>query len=75
MEHEGNTDIKCNWCVWNDPQRLGKRVGKIGNRRTSRDHPNYSILKIGQNTDKSPGDLRGTDATQIPVKDYQLRLE
>ena len=26
-------------------------------KRTSRDHPNYIIMKIGQNTEKSPGDL------------------
>ena len=24
----------------------------------SGDHPNYSIIKFGQNTEKSPGDLR-----------------
>ena len=29
----------------------------LGNKRTRRDHPNYSILEIGQNTEKSPGDL------------------
>ena len=30
----------------------------LGNKRTSRDHPNYNINKIGQHTEKSPGDLR-----------------
>ena len=24
----------------------------------SRDHPNYNIVEYGQNTEKSPGDLR-----------------
>ncbi len=28
-----------------------------------RDHPNYSIIKIGQNTEKSPGDLRRLDVS------------
>ena len=27
-------------------------AGRVGNRWTSRDHPNYSIIKIGQNTEK-----------------------
>ena len=26
--------------------------------RTSGDHPNYSIIKFGQNTEKSPGDIQ-----------------
>ena len=30
----------------------------FGNWRTSGDHPNYSIAENGQNTEKSPGDLR-----------------
>ena len=32
------------------------------------DYPNYSIIKIGKNTEKSPGDLRGLAVTQIPEK-------
>ena len=30
----------------------------MGNRRTNRDHPNYSIVEIGQNIEKSLGDLK-----------------
>ena len=26
--------------------------------KTSGDHPNFGIIKIGQNTEKSPGDLK-----------------
>ena len=40
--------------------------------RTSWDHPNYSIVEIGQNTEKSPGDFRRLAV--IPVKDHQLTL-
>ena len=40
----------------------------------SGDHPNYYIIDIDQNTEKSPGDLRRLAATQTPVKDYQLML-
>ena len=32
-------------------------VQGLGNQRTSGDHPNYSIIEISQNTEKSPGDL------------------
>ena len=24
MEHEGDGDISCNWCSWNDQQSIGK---------------------------------------------------
>ena len=41
--------------------------------RTSRDHPNYSIVEIDQNTEKSSGDLRILSVTQTPVKNHQPR--
>ena len=47
----------------------------VGNRRTSRTYPNYCIVEVNQNTDKSPRDLRTLAVTQTPVKDYQLTLE
>ena len=31
-------------------------------------------IQIGQNTEKSPGDLRRLAVTQTPSKDHQLRL-
>ena len=55
-------------------QKIGTRTGVVGNKRTSGDHPNYYIIEIGQNTEKSPGDLRRLAVTQTPVKDYQLKL-
>ena len=36
----------------------------------SGDHPNYSIIENGQNTDEIPGDLRRLAVTQTPVKDH-----
>ena len=42
--------------------------------RKSGDHPNYYMTDIGQNTEKSPGDLRGLAVTQTSMKDYQLTL-
>ena len=44
---------------------VGGRVG---------DHPNYRIAENGQNTEKSPGDLRRLALTQTPVEDHQLTL-
>ena len=32
-------------------------TGRIGNNNISGDHPNNSIVKISQNTEKRPGDL------------------
>ena len=38
------------------------------------DHSNYSIVGIGHNSKKSPGDLKKLAVTQTPVKDHQLML-
>ena len=73
MEHESNSNTNYNWCTRNNLQRLGKGAGRVGNWRMSQDHPNYSIVKIGQNIEKSPGELRKHAVTQISVKD-QLTL-
>ena len=32
-------------------------TGGLGNKRMSRDHPNYNMAEISQNTEKSPGDF------------------
>ena len=42
--------------------------------RTSGDHPNYGIIKIGQNTEKIHRDLRRLAVTQTSVKNHQLTL-
>ena len=42
--------------------------------RMNRDYPDYSIVEIGQNTEKSSGDLRKLAVTQTLVKDYQLTV-
>ena len=53
MEHKGDINL----CAWNGPQMLGKEAERAENQRTNRDYQNYSIVKIGQNTEKSPGNL------------------
>ena len=55
------------------PNELVKGL-KIKNQRTRGDHSDYSIIKIGQNTEKSPLDLRRLAVTQTPVKNHQLML-
>ena len=40
---------------------------------TSMDHPDYSIIEIGQNTEIS-GVLGKLAVTQTPVENYQLML-
>ena len=39
---------------------IGKRSGSLRDEKTSEDHPDYSIIEIGLNTEKIPGDLKGT---------------
>ena len=58
MHQESDGDTNYNWRARYSHQRIGTGTGGLGNKRTSEDHPNYSIIYIGQNTKKSPGDLR-----------------
>ena len=61
MAHEGDGDTYCNW--------IDTVTWRLGNKRTSRD-----LIEIGQNTEKSPGDLRRLAVTQPPVNNHQLTL-
>ena len=40
----------------------------------SGNHPNYCVIEIGQNTEKSPGDLKRLVVTQTPVGNHRLTL-
>ena len=55
-------------------QRISKGTGGFENMWMCRDHPNYSSIKISQNTEKSPGDLKRLAVTQTQVKDHQLTV-
>ena len=68
------TNTNNNWSSQSGPQRLTKGTGRVGNRRTNRDHPNYSVVKIDQNTKESSGDMWTLAVTQTPVKYHQLTL-
>ena len=69
MGFEGGGDTNSGWCTRNNLQGIGKGTGRLGNKRSG-NHPDYSIIKIGQNTEKSPGDLRRLALTQTPVEDH-----
>ena len=48
---------------------IDKGTGGLGNNGMSGDHPSYGIIEIGQNTEKSPGDMMKLAVTQTSVKD------
>ena len=48
-------------------KKIDKGTGGLGNKSMSGDHPNYSIVKISQNTKESPENSMGIAATQTPV--------
>ena len=73
------TDYLCKiYLVLNNLQRLvchkTQTTYQLRKNSTIRDYPDYRIIKIGQNTPKSPGDLRRLAVIQTPVKDHQLML-
>ena len=63
-------------CSWYSHQRIDTGTGGLGNKRKNGDHPNYSIVQMGQNTEKSPGTwgdllslkLRGKPSANADVK-------
>ena len=71
MDHESDDYTNCNWCSWYSHQRIGTRTGGLRNNGIGEDCPNYSIVEIDQNTEKSPGDLRRLAVTQTPEEKHQ----
>ena len=74
VEYESDADTNCNWCFWYSPHSIGKRTWGLWNNATGRDCLNYSIIKIGQNTENSPRDLRSHAVIQTLVKHHQIML-
>ena len=72
VEHAGDNYTNCNWCFWYSNLRIIKGPGGFGIWRTGGDHLNDSIIENGQNTEKSPGDLKSFAVIQTPVKNHQL---
>ena len=74
MKHESDVYTNHNWRPWYSHRRIIKGSRRLGKKRTRGDHPNYYIIVIGQNTEKSPEDLRRLAVTQTSLKDHQLTL-
>ena len=74
MEHESDGDTNCNWCARYSHQRFATRTTGLRNKNMSLDHPNYIIVEIGQNTEKSPGDSRRFANTQTPENNHEQTL-
>ena len=70
MEHEGDNYTNRDWCFRYSHQRIIKGTGGLGSWRTRGNHPNYSIIENGQNTEKSLGGSRRLAVTQTSVKDH-----
>ena len=51
------------------------RISTIGNQRKHRDHPDYSMAEIGQNSEKSPGCVKRLAVAQISTKDQLPRVD
>ena len=64
MEHEGDSFINRDLCFWYSYQRIIRETRGLGGRGMSGDDPNNYIIENGQNTEKSPGDLRRLAFTQ-----------
>ena len=74
VKHKSDSDTSSNWCLRYSHQRINTGTGRRENKRTCGDHPNYSFIKIGQNTEKSLWDLRKLAVTQPPVRNHRLTL-
>ena len=46
MEHENDCDTDCYWCTRYKNQRRGTETRELGNKRTSEDNANNTIIKI-----------------------------
>ena len=74
MEHENDGEIIRNWRDRYSHQRIGTATGRLRKKKSSRNYPNYNIIEIEQNTEKSPGDLRRLAVTQTSLRKHQLTL-
>ena len=74
MEHESDNYTNRDWCFWYSHQRIIKGTGGLGGLRTSGNYQIYNIIENGQNTEKSPGDLRRLAVTQTQVRNDRLKL-
>ena len=74
IEHECDNYTNSDWCFCYINSRTIKGTGGLGRWWTSGDYLNDNVLEDGQNTEKSPEDLRRLAVTQTPMRDHQLPL-
>ena len=74
VERESDVYTNCNWCFMYNTEMIIKGSGELGKKRMSGGHPNYYTIEIGQNTEKSSGDLKRLALNQTSVKYHQLKL-
>ena len=72
MEHESDGNTNNNRRTWYFHQRINTKTRGRRNKKTSREHSNYSIVEISQNTKKSSGDLRRLFVTHTPMENHPL---
>ena len=61
--------------LWLVRSEQSLKAGRVGNLRKNRDRTDDTIVKIGQNIQKSPDGRRRLVVTQPPVKDHQLTFD
>ena len=71
MEHENGGDTNCNKRTRYSYQRIDTGTEQLENERSIRDHANFTIVEIGQN---SSGPLKRLAVTQTPDENSQLPL-
>ena len=64
VERESEVYANWYWCSSYNHEMTGTRNGRLGNNGTGGVCPNYSIIEIGQNIEKSPGYVRRLAVTQ-----------
>ena len=69
MEGENNADTDFSWCWWNNPEMTEEGIRRLRNQRSSKDHPNYSIITISLITEQIYGDLRWLAVSQTLAYD------
>ena len=58
VELESDGDTNFDWCTRYSYKRTDTGTGELEKERTNGDHLNSSFVEIGQNTEKSPRDLK-----------------
>ena len=74
VKQESDDCTSCNLCSWYIHPKIGTKTWGFEHNGVGRDSPNHGIVEIGQNAEKSPGDLRRLSVTQTPLKNHKLTL-